>query len=152
MSNEVFDLRGAMGRFFNGLPPYRLTADEEVELDWGSREESRTTHKVRFPDVESAAAKAASLSPNYEVDLYAVPRRSVPQDKNGKQLLACWHFRDRRADDRFTNYGGPLGTTRMVPLKRDEPSLAFVQHYPFGELTCDAVWFFYRSRYIDEAS
>ena len=149
--NEVPDLRGAMGQFFNGLPPYKLTADEEVELDWESREESRTTHKERFPDVETAAAKAATSSPDQMINLWVVPQSTLPKVRNSKQILAYWHSRDRQPEDRATSYDG-IAVTRMVPLAISEPSLMFVQQYPSGNITCDAAWFFYRSRYIDEAS
>lgn len=152
MNNEVSDLRGAMGWFFNGLPSYKLWGGEEAELVWESHGDSQTAHKERFPDVERAAAKAATLSPNHEVSLWAVSQHTLPKGKNGKQILAYWHPRHRQPEDRWTGYDGTAVTTEMVPLVINEPSQAWAQHYPSGNVTCDAVWFFYRSRCIDEAS
>lgn len=152
MSDEVIDLHRARRRFFDDLPPYKIEAHEEIELSSKPYRGSVPLRKERFPDVESAVAKAVMLGPDHEINLCAVPRHRLPEGRNDGHILAYWHPRRRQADDRLTGYDGTAVTTRMVPLPIREPSQAWVQQYPAGEITCDAAWFFYRSRYIDEAS
>lgn len=147
------NLYEGMRRFFRVLPDrYIIAADEQVELIFTPVGKNQQTHRECFPDLKQAAARAISLGPAYDMFLQAVVEPgTTPWGTDTTQLLAAWCSRDRRPDDKRVGYDGNCTSTNLKPLPHAEPSLAFLQHYPVGDYTCDAVYYYYRSRCPERA-
>ena len=141
---EDFNLSERMTIFFGSLS-HELAAGEQVELLWQPRGENEFLRSECFPDLEGASRRAASLGPACDVYLQATTEPgTVPWETESTQLLAYWYNRPRESGDprslRFAD------VSEMCPLPHAEPSLAFFQHFPDGNTTCVAGWFYYRSR------
>lgn len=144
MADDV-NLTESMSRFFGSLS-HDLAAGELVELLWHPRDENEFRPRESFPDLEQAAQRAASLGSGHDVFLQATTEPgTAPWETEGTRLLACWLSRPRRGDDPRTVLGGGVAEMRLL---RGEPSLMFIQCFPDGDSTCEAIRFYYRSRYF----
>lgn len=143
-----------MHRFFRRLPAdYIITPDEQIELLWGPRGKNLALHGECFPDLKQASQRAVSLGPAYNMFLQAVVEPgTTPWNTESTHLLAGWCSRDRRPDDTREGYEGNIVCFELKPLPYAEPSLAFLQHYPDGDYTYDAVQYYYRSRCPERAA
>ena len=137
------NLSERMIAFFGSLS-YLVDADELVEVLWAPRGENSALRRECFPDLQQAARRAASLGPAHHVFLQAVTEPgTTPWAKEGTQLLAYWHNRPRRnGDPRSLSYADAAEVRSLY----GEPSLVFIYCYPGGDSTCEAAWFYYRSR------
>ena len=141
-----------MRQFFDSLPPYILGSDEQVEVVWWPRGKNQPTRRECFPSLKQASARAISLGPNHDVFVQAVVEPgTTPWNSDTTQLLAAWCSRDRRPDDKLVGYDGNCTLTSLKPLPHAEPSLALLQHYPDGDYTYDAVYYYYRGRCPERA-
>jgi hypothetical protein len=141
---EASNLSERMTIFFDSLS-HELAAGEQVELLWQPGGENEFLRSECFPDLKRASRRAASLGPACDVYLQATTEPgTTPWETENTQLLAYWHNRPRESGDprslRFADI------SEMRPLPYVEPSLVFIQCYPEGDTTCEAGWFYYRSR------
>ncbi len=141
---EDINLPERMGRFFGSLS-HELHAGEQIELLWRPRGEERPPRRECLPDFEQVSLKAVTLGPEHDVFVQAVTEPgTAPWEAESTQLLAYWYRRPRRSGDPRSALGA--GAAEMRPLPYAEPSWAFIQCYPDGDSTCEAGWFYYRSR------
>ena len=141
---EDSNLSEKMALFFGALS-YELSGGEQVELLWKPRGENHALRRECFPDLQQAARRATSLGPAHDVFLQAVTvPGTTPWEAESTQLLAYWYNRPRESGDpRSLQFSD---VSEMYTLPYDEPSLVFFRHYPDGDITCAAGWFYYRSR------
>jgi hypothetical protein len=147
------NLYEAMRRFFGELADYFvIAAEEQIELVCMPRGSKHPTYRECFPDLEQASVRVVSLGCALEVFVQVVVEPgTTPWNTASTQLLAGWCSRDRRPDDKLVGYDGNATCTELRTLARIEPSLAFVQTYPYGERTYEASWYYYRSRCPERA-
>ncbi len=143
MADDV-NLSEGMSLFFGSLS-HELAAGEQAELLWHPRGENEFRPRECFPDLMQASQRAASLGPHHNVFLQSTTEPgTTPWETEGTLLLACWLGRPRRVDDPRTVSGAGVAEMRLL---RGEPSLMLIQCFPDGDTTCEAIQFYYRSRW-----
>ncbi len=141
---EDSNLSKRMALFFGSLS-YKLAAGEQVELLWTPRGENHALRRECFADLQHTARRVTSLGPAHDVYLQAVTEPgTTPWETESTQLLAYWYNRARESGDPRSFQFSDV--SEMRPLPYAEPSLVFIQHFPDGDTTCVAGWFYYRSR------
>ncbi len=150
MIKEVNAYEG-MWRFVSSLPTYILGADEQIELVSMPRGENQLSYREGLPLIQ-ASAGAIALGPAHDVFLQTVVEPgTTPWETDSTQLLASWCARDRRPDELVSGNAGNVTVTEFIRLRYAEPSLAGLEVYLDGAYTCEAAWYYYRSRCPERA-
>jgi hypothetical protein len=93
-----------------------------------------------FPDLEQASARAVALGPSYDIVVNAVVEPGTkPGDTGSTQLLASWRY---DASEKHAS----SDVVSLQPLLSAEPGLMWCEYFSDASITCEARWYYHRSR------
>ena len=143
--DQATELYSRMYSFFDRIPDYEITEDEQIQLTWAPRGGGLELWRRQYvASLEQAAVRARALGPAYDIHIWVIRRSSADaQDSSHIQLLVLWRNRERWPEDHYPRPGIDMSCLRY---SRGGQLGMVIQHFPDEDSTCEAVTFSHPSR------